>query len=273
MNELPSNDRPRVLVIDDDPLFRSLITTLLRKEYFVAVAADGAEGFYKAAEHPPDIVLIDVQMPGWDGIKTLKHFRGHPSLSHVSLVMLTSDSTRDTVMAAIQAGAQDYIVKTSFSKEDLFNKLARLDPRRKMVMQRVEAQAAAALGVSRATTASPATGFAAQRPITPVAQAANIPVSPLSATTPMATQTAVNSRTVPPPSHREAFGVTARMSESQASRPEVTSGASALVTAHTEMGAPARTGEHSGAVAASAKPAAEDQNRETLLRDLIDNWE
>lgn len=160
MNDYASNDRPRVIVIDDDPLFRSLITTLLRKEYLVTVASDGAEGYYKAAEYPPDIALIDVQMPGWDGIKTLRHFRSHPMLNKVSLVMLTSDSSRETVMASIEAGAHDYIVKTSFSREDLFTKLARFDPRRKLVMQRVEAQAAGALAYNRSSSAVPATGFA-----------------------------------------------------------------------------------------------------------------
>jgi DNA-binding NarL/FixJ family response regulator len=259
MNDFPSNDRPRVLVIDDDPLFRSLIMSLLRKDYLVAVASDGAEGYFKAAEHPPDIVLIDVQMPGWDGIKTLKHFRAHPSLSKVSLVMLTSDSSRETVMAAIQAGAHDYIVKTSFSKEDLFNKLARFDPRRRTVMQRVEAQAAAALVGSRSSSASPATGFAP---------------SPTTPPTPIYRSVASSGLQVPPPNHREAFlpvtsGAEAELVRSPATAAVVAAGNVAAAVpraASRESGTETYENENT-----EARVKAED-NYDSRLRELIDDW-
>jgi two-component system OmpR family response regulator len=122
------SSRARILVIDDDPLFRSLIVSLLRREYVVAVAADGAEGFYKALEHPPAVAVIDIQMPGWDGIKTLRAFRSHPALCDVRTMMLTADASQGTVMAAIQGGAHDYVVKSSFSHEDFCRKLGRLLP-------------------------------------------------------------------------------------------------------------------------------------------------
>jgi CheY-like chemotaxis protein len=120
--------RARVLVIDDDPLFRSLIVSLLRKDYIVSVASEGSEGFYKALEHPPDIAIVDIQMPGWDGLKTLKSFRGHPALNQVKIVILTTDASKGTVVAAIQSGANDYVIKTSFSKQEFYDKLNRLLP-------------------------------------------------------------------------------------------------------------------------------------------------
>lgn len=120
--------RARVLVIDDDPLFRSLIVSLLRKDYIVSVASEGSEGFYKALEHPPDIAIVDIQMPGWDGIKTLNSFRGHPALNQVKIVILTTDASKGTVVAAIQSGANDYVIKTSFSKQEFYDKLNRLLP-------------------------------------------------------------------------------------------------------------------------------------------------
>lgn len=118
--------RPRILIIDDDPLFRSLIVSVLRSDFVVAVAADGEEGYYKALEHVPDLAVVDVQMPGWDGLRTLKTFRSQPSLASVPVVMLTGDASKDTVLAAIQAGANDYVIKVSFSKEDFLAKLNRL---------------------------------------------------------------------------------------------------------------------------------------------------
>ena len=120
------SSRPRILVIDDDPLFRSLLVSLLRRDYVVSVASDGAEGFYKALEHPPAVAVIDVQMPGWDGLKTLKAFRAHPVLRDVRTIILTGDASRGTVLAAIQGGAHDYVVKTSFSHGEFCRKLSRL---------------------------------------------------------------------------------------------------------------------------------------------------
>lgn len=121
----PMDKHARILVIDDDPLFRSLIVSLLRKDYMVAVASDGLEGYHKALEIPPDIAIVDIQMPGWDGLRTLDAFRKHPSLADVKIVMLTGDATRETVLAAIQRGANDYVIKISFSKEEFLEKIAR----------------------------------------------------------------------------------------------------------------------------------------------------
>ena len=79
----------RVLIIDDDPLIRTLLVSALRKDCLVAVAAEGSEGFYKALELTPDVAVIDVNMPGWDGLKTLEAFRAHPGLKNVKVIMLT----------------------------------------------------------------------------------------------------------------------------------------------------------------------------------------
>ncbi len=118
----------RVLIIDDDPLIRTLLVSALRKDCLVAVAAEGSEGFYKALELTPDVAVIDVNMPGWDGLKTLEAFPRHPGLKNVKVIMLTADASKQTVMAAIRGGAHDYLIKTSFSKADFYRKLNRLVP-------------------------------------------------------------------------------------------------------------------------------------------------
>ena len=120
--------RARILVMDDDPLFRSLLTATLRKEYLVSVAADGAEGYAKALEHAPDLAVVDLQMPVRDGLAVLKMFRAHPALRNVPVVMLTGDSTKGSVVTAIQHGVNDYVIKTSFNKAEFLQKIARLLP-------------------------------------------------------------------------------------------------------------------------------------------------
>jgi DNA-binding response OmpR family regulator len=119
-------NRARILVIDDDPLFRSLLTALLPAEFQVTVASDGAEGYYKALELPPHLAIVDVKMPGWDGLRTLKAFRSHHLLARVPIMMLTSDASRTTVMSALEAGASDYVVKTTLSREEFIRKVVRL---------------------------------------------------------------------------------------------------------------------------------------------------
>jgi DNA-binding response OmpR family regulator len=119
-------NHPRILVIDDDPLFRSLITSILRKDYLVFVASDGAEGYYKAIEHPPQLMIVDVQMPGWDGLRTVQAIRAHHALSKIPVMMLTSDASRQTVVAAIQCGANDYVIKTTLARDELLKKTRRL---------------------------------------------------------------------------------------------------------------------------------------------------
>jgi len=118
--------RARILVIDDDPLFRSLITAILRKDYFVSVASEGSDGYYKAIEHPPQLLIVDVQMPGWDGLRTVQAIRAHQLLAKTPVMMLTSDASRQTVVAAIQCGANDYVIKTTLSRDELLKKARRL---------------------------------------------------------------------------------------------------------------------------------------------------
>ncbi len=118
--------RPHVIVIDDDPLFRSLLASMLRKEFLVSVAADGAEGYYKALEHPPHLAIIDIQMPGWDGLKTLKAFRTHYQLNDVPVMIMTGDGSQQTLAAAIAAGANDFVIKATLSREEFLGKVARL---------------------------------------------------------------------------------------------------------------------------------------------------
>lgn len=118
--------RARVLVVDDDPQIRSLLMALLRRDYFVSVASDGEEGYQKALEHPPDVAIIDIQMPVWDGLRTLQNFRQHSTLRNVRIIMLTADSSRQTVMAAISSGADGYMVKTGLCRDDLLQKVSRV---------------------------------------------------------------------------------------------------------------------------------------------------
>jgi DNA-binding response OmpR family regulator len=123
--------RPRILLIDDDSFIRSLVTAMLRGEYLVSVAADGMEGLKMAVEDPPDLVIVDVEMPGWDGLETINKMRAKEALQRIPVMVLTADASRETVMNAIKMGANDYLIKTSLTRDELVKKahrMIKLDP-------------------------------------------------------------------------------------------------------------------------------------------------
>jgi len=115
--------RPRLLAIDDDQDFRKWLAHVLRSRFFVLEAADGCEGYSRAIKAVPDIILLDQQMEGWDGVSTLQRMRQHPKLKYVPVLMLTADAHRETVVEAIEAGVVDYVLKTTVSPPMLIDKL------------------------------------------------------------------------------------------------------------------------------------------------------
>jgi two-component system alkaline phosphatase synthesis response regulator PhoP len=118
--------RTRVLIVDDDPTFRSLLVAAMRRDHLVSVAVSGEEAFEKAIEWNPDAIILDQEMgDGWDGVETLQKFRQHFLLKSVPVIMCTADSSRATVLSALEADATDYVVKTSFSADVLLAKVTR----------------------------------------------------------------------------------------------------------------------------------------------------
>ena len=104
----------RVVVADDHPVFRAGMVTVLDElsdVEVVAQAADGEEAIAAAAEHQPDVILMDLRMPGVGGLEATARIRvEHPD---VAVVVLTMDSDDDSVFAALRAGARGYLLKES----------------------------------------------------------------------------------------------------------------------------------------------------------------
>ncbi|SFR05327.1 DNA-binding response regulator, NarL/FixJ family, contains REC and HTH domains [Lentzea waywayandensis] len=104
----------RVLLVDDQPLIRSGFRALLDAEddiEVVAEAANGAEGLDQARAHLPDIALIDVQMPGMDGIEATRQIAADPALAGTHVVILTNYGLDEYVFHALKAGAAGFLVK------------------------------------------------------------------------------------------------------------------------------------------------------------------
>ena len=112
MNALADRVRPLVMIVDDDDLQRKLVARILQLEnYQVVSAASGAEALSLMRGAVPDLVLMDVQMPGMDGIETTRCLKAVAQLSDVPVIMLTGKSEGSVVVDSLKAGAADFVVK------------------------------------------------------------------------------------------------------------------------------------------------------------------
>lgn len=102
----------KILIIDDEPDIRILIKYTLEKEGFtVDTAEDGEKGFEKAIQFSPDLIILDVMMPGMDGMETCEKFRQDPTFDNTFICFLTARSEDYSQIAGFNSGADDYITK------------------------------------------------------------------------------------------------------------------------------------------------------------------
>ncbi len=101
-----------ILVVDDDKKVRDLIAFRLKLlGHGVVTAGNGQEALTIAEESPPDLVILDVTMPGLDGVTVCSRLKKSQKLRNTPVLMLTAKSDADDLNRAIAAGADDYVVK------------------------------------------------------------------------------------------------------------------------------------------------------------------
>lgn len=106
------NSQIKILLVDDEPDILEFIRYNLQKEnYKVIVASNGKEGLDMAKKEKPDLIILDVMMPGLDGIETCQEIRKIPGLENVLIAFLTARNEDYTQIAGFDAGADDYIQK------------------------------------------------------------------------------------------------------------------------------------------------------------------
>ncbi|MBW2261703.1 MAG: response regulator [Deltaproteobacteria bacterium] len=100
-----------ILVVDDLPASRRLLVTFLGDEYRVIEAADGPQCLDIAARERPDLVLLDLSLPGLDGIKVIERIRSDPEIGNTPIFALTAHTLKEYQRKAVQAGCNEYLVK------------------------------------------------------------------------------------------------------------------------------------------------------------------
>ncbi len=137
-----------LLVVDDNPTNRDLLTRqLARHGYIVAAAADGKEALERLASQEFDLVLLDVIMPGMDGVETLHRLKSDDGLAGIPVIMLSSLDEVESAIRCIEAGAEEYITKpvqpTLLEARIAANlEVRRLRERERALRTRIEADAA-----------------------------------------------------------------------------------------------------------------------------------
>ncbi|WP_147919226.1 response regulator [Ruania zhangjianzhongii] len=104
----------RLVLVDDQPLIRTGLRALLEAEDGIEVLAEGADGYdgvRLAEEHHPDVVLMDIQMPGMDGIEATRQIAARSALNETRVVILTNYGLDEYVFNALRAGAAGFVVK------------------------------------------------------------------------------------------------------------------------------------------------------------------
>ena len=104
--------RPRILVVDDEPNNRLLFQVMLAADgYDVVTANAGDEALVMIAQHPPDLIILDVMMPGLDGYQVAARIKSDPATVQIPIIMLTALSDRNSMMHGLNAGAEEFLTK------------------------------------------------------------------------------------------------------------------------------------------------------------------
>jgi|RhiMethySRZTD1v2_1073278.scaffolds.fasta_scaffold16308_7 DNA-binding response OmpR family regulator len=111
----------RILLVEDDADIALSLRNKLEREggYEVEVVGDGATGLARAAEQPPELVVLDVNLPGMDGFEVCRRLRKAPATAAVPVIMLTARIGEDDRVRGLDLGADDYITKPFSPKEAL----------------------------------------------------------------------------------------------------------------------------------------------------------
>jgi len=114
----------KILVVEDDKFVRELIVQKLTEEEFeVSSAKDGEEGVKKTESEKPDLILLDLILPGIDGFEVLSIIRKNPLIEKIPVIILSNLGEKIDVDRGIKLGANDYLIKAHFTPKEIVEKV------------------------------------------------------------------------------------------------------------------------------------------------------
>lgn len=119
-------DQTKVLIVEDDKFLSELISTKLTKEGFnIVLATDGESGLQKAVSEKPNIVLLDIMLPGKSGFEVLEGIKKHTdaTVAAIPVIILSNFGQESKVQQGLALGAKDYLVKANFTTGEIVEKI------------------------------------------------------------------------------------------------------------------------------------------------------
>ncbi|OGZ27326.1 MAG: hypothetical protein A2365_00115 [Candidatus Nealsonbacteria bacterium RIFOXYB1_FULL_40_15] len=114
----------KILVVEDDKFLRELISQKILKEgYDIAEAVDGEKGIEAVKKEKPDLVLLDLILPGIDGFEVLARIKADPEISNVPVIILSNLGQKDDIEKGLKMGASDYLIKAHFTPGEIIEKV------------------------------------------------------------------------------------------------------------------------------------------------------
>jgi len=114
----------KILIVEDDKFLRELIAQKLIKEgYNIVEAVDGEKGIKSVKEEKPDLILLDLILPGIDGFEVLAKIKEDPVLSQIPVIILSNLGQKDDIERGLKIGAVDYLIKAHFTPGEIIEKV------------------------------------------------------------------------------------------------------------------------------------------------------
>jgi len=114
----------KILLIEDDKFLRELmVKKLLTMDYDVVSAVDGESGLSMIKEAKPDVVLLDLILPGINGFEVLEKAKSDPNTVAIPVIILSNLGQGDDIERGLKLGAKDFLVKAHFTPQEIVNKL------------------------------------------------------------------------------------------------------------------------------------------------------
>jgi len=130
---------PKLLVVEDNADLRYYLRSCLSNKYSIVESPDGNDGYQKALELIPDIIVTDLMMPGIDGIELCKKLKADEKTSHIPIILLTAKADHFTKLEGLRTGADDYITKP-FSQDELVTRVHNLIAIRRNLQKKYSGQ-------------------------------------------------------------------------------------------------------------------------------------
>ncbi len=114
----------KILIVEDDKFLRELISQKLQKEGFDVVEAEnGEDGFLKAKEEKPNLVLLDLILPGIDGFEALEKMKGDSETENIPVIIISNLGQREDIERGLKIGAVDFLVKAHHTPLEIVEKI------------------------------------------------------------------------------------------------------------------------------------------------------